>query len=139
MKSALRPVKFDEHSGDVVILILLKNSKERSFFDVAFCWPTQEKICTHCAKASNKRIQRGHMSQILYKSSSCAGPGGGGGTGGPDPPEKSRKHRVSYQNWSIFPKNHKATKPTFMLGHDGTSSETPSKWRFTGGPMIARF
>ena len=35
-------------------------------------------------------------------------------------------------------KNHTATKPTFNVGHYRHTNETPFKWRFAGGPMMAR-
>ena len=62
-----------------------------------------------------------------------------GGTGGPDPhPEKSQKYRVSFQYcWGSPQKNYKATKSAFNIGHHRPTSETPFKWRFAGGQIIA--
>ena len=74
------------------------------------------------------------------------------GSGPPPPPhEKSQKFRVSKQHWSISPEksqNYQASiqcwaiigppaKRHLMLGHYRPASETPFKWRFTGGPMMA--
>ena len=36
-------------------------------------------------------------------------------------------------------KNRKLLDQNSMLGHHLDASETPFKWRFTGGPMMARF
>ena len=67
-----------------------------------------------------------------------------GGTGGPYPPEKSQKYRFSKQYWSGSPENHRATKPAINVGpssacHHRPVSETPFKWCFIGGLMIAHF
>ena len=35
------------------------------------------------------------------------------------------------------PKNYKATKSAFNIGHHRPTSETPFKWRFAGGQIIA--
>ena len=65
---------------------------------------------------------------------------GGRGAGGPDPlPLKNHKIYGSVPTCSGSLKNHKATKPGSMLGHHWLASETPFKWRFAGGPMMARF
>ena len=66
-----------------------------------------------------------------------------GGTGGPDPPPlKNHKNIGFLSNTGQDPlKNHKATVPSqnSMLGHHRHVSKTPFKWRFAGGPMMARF
>ena len=72
---------------------------------------------------------------------------GGGGQGvQTPPPEKSQKSRVSYQYWSRSPENnHKASKPAFecwaIIGPPAKrhlpASETPFKWRFACGPIMA--
>ena len=65
--------------------------------------------------------------------------GSRGGTGVRTPPEKSQKYKFFFVilvriPWTItrLPSQHS------MLGHLWHISETPSKWRFAGGPMIAR-
>ena len=58
--------------------------------------------------------------------------GSRGGTGGPDPPEKSQKYRGFMQYGSKLPSKHS------MSNHHRHASESPFKWRFTGGPMMAR-
>ena len=63
----------------------------------------------------------------------------GGGIEDPDPPEKSQKYRVPFRTVPDPLKNHKATKLDSMLGYHRDASETPFKWRFAGGPMMARF
>ena len=35
--------------------------------------------------------------------------------------------------------NHKATKPAFNVGPSWAHKRQPCKWRYAGGPMIARF
>ena len=66
--------------------------------------------------------------------------GGGGGVWIP-PPLKNHKNIGFLCNTAPNPlKNHKATKiprKHSMLGHHRPASETPLKWRFAGGPMIA--
>ena len=59
-------------------------------------------------------------------------------TGGTDPPEDHKKGFLG----NIFPdplENRKATRPESMLDHHQDARETPFKWRFPGGPMMARF
>ena len=70
--------------------------------------------------------------------SACADPEGGGGAVGPDPPE-------NYKNIGFLDNNGpdplKITKLPIqhsMLGHQRPASETPFKWRFAGGPLMAR-
>ena len=65
----------------------------------------------------------------------------GGGKGGPDPlpPEKSQKIQGFLA--ILIPDLLKITKlPSqhLMLGHHRPASETPFKWRFAGGPIMAR-
>ena len=68
---------------------------------------------------------------------------GGGGQGVLTPTEKSQKNIGFLSNTGPDPlKNHKATKPAFNVGpssHHRPASETPFKWRFAGGPMMALF
>ena len=49
------------------------------------------------------------------------------------------KFRVSKQYWSVYPKNHKATKPACNVGPHRPVRETSFKRRFAGGPTMARF
>ena len=71
------------------------------------------------------------------KAMACADPhgggGGGGGAGGPDLPEKSQ-----YIGFRSSPKMTKLPSQHSMSGHHRHASETPFKWRFAGGPMMAR-
>ena len=65
----------------------------------------------------------------------------GGDRGPPPPPPR----HVKYHKNIGFPsntrpdplKNHKVTKPAFNVG-PSSDSETPFKWRFAGGSMLAR-
>ena len=53
-------------------------------------------------------------------------------------PEKLQKYRVSYQYWSGYPeKIIRLPSQHTMLGHHQHASETPFKWYFAGGPMLA--
>ena len=65
------------------------------------------------------------------------------GTGGPDPPPlKNHKNKGFLSNTGPDPlKIEKLPSQHSMLGHHRPApiSETPCKWRFAGGPMIARF
>ena len=73
---------------------------------------------------------------------SCTDPGGGGGGGnrGSGAPLKNHKNIGFISNTGLDPlKNHKAIKPALILGHHQHTSETPFKWRFVGGLMLARF
>ena len=67
--------------------------------------------------------------------------GSRGGTGGPDttpPPVKNHKNIGFLSNTDPEPlENHKATKPTFNVCHHWNARETPFKWRFAGGLMMA--
>ena len=74
--------------------------------------------------------------RVLY---TWADPERGQGFGPPPPPLKNHKSIGFLCNTGPDPlKNHKATKPAFNLGHYRHASETPFKWRFAGGPMMAR-
>ena len=62
----------------------------------------------------------------------------GGGGRGSGPPLKNHKNIRFLSNTGPDPmKNRKATKPAFNMGHHQHASETPFKWRFVGGPMVA--
>ena len=63
--------------------------------------------------------------------------GGDRGTG-PPPLAKSQKYILSNNAPGLL-ENHKATKLAFLSGYHRPASETPSKWRFAGGPMMVRF
>ena len=66
---------------------------------------------------------------------------GGGGAGGltPFPPE-NHKNKGFLINTGVDPlKITKLQSQNSMLGHHRPASETPFKWRFAGGPMMARF
>ena len=74
---------------------------------------------------------------IKYSVSACADPEGGYGVRTPS--LKNDKNIGFLSNIGPDPlKNHKATKPAFNLDHHRHASETPFKWRFAGGPMMAR-
>ena len=69
----------------------------------------------------------------------CGSRGGVGGTGDPDPPPLE-----NYKNIGFLSKTGqdplKITKLPIhhsMLGHHRPASETPFKWRFAGGPLMA--
>ena len=67
--------------------------------------------------------------------------GSRGGTGGPDPPPlKNHKNIGFFSNSGLDPlTNHTAGSQHSMLGNHQHTSETPfNKWRFAGGPMVAR-
>ena len=53
---------------------------------------------------------------------------------GPPSPEKSQKYLVSEQYWSGSP----VKSQNYLASHNQPASETQSKWRFAGGPMMAR-
>ena len=74
----------------------------------------------------------------------CADQEGGGGAGDPDPPpEKSQKNIEILSNTGPDPLNFskfsKLPSQHSTLGHHRHPSETPFKWRFAGGPMMAHF
>ena len=54
------------------------------------------------------------------------------------PPEKSQNIGFRSNSGPDPLKNYEATEPASMLGHHQHASETPFKWRFAGGPMMAR-
>ena len=60
----------------------------------------------------------------------------GGGQGVRTPSEKSRNIGFLCSTVPIPPKNHKATKPAFNVGHHRPATETPFQWRFAGGPAM---
>ena len=63
-----------------------------------------------------------------------------GGTGGPDPhPWNNHKNIGFLSNNGPDPlKITKLPRKHSMLGHYQHARETPFKWRFAGGPMMAR-
>ena len=65
--------------------------------------------------------------------------GSRGGTGSPDPPSlKNHKNIGSLSNTGPDPlKITKLPSQHSRLGHHRHASETQSKWRFAGGPMMA--
>ena len=68
--------------------------------------------------------------------------GGSRGTGGPDPPPSKITKNIGFlSNTGPDPlKNHKAIRGYHsMFGNHRLASETPFKWRFAGGPTMARF
>ena len=69
------------------------------------------------------------------------GGSGKGGTGGREPPpplKKNTKYRVSLQYWSgSLEKSQKLPSQHSMLGNHRHANETPFKWRFAGGPIMA--
>ena len=64
----------------------------------------------------------------------------GGGSGDPDPPPlKIHKNIGFLSNIGLDPlKITKLPSQHLMLGHHWHASETPLKWRFAGGSMMAR-
>ena len=61
----------------------------------------------------------------------------GGGYRGCGPPLKNHKYIGFLSNTGPnLLKNHKATKPEFNIGQS-SARQTPFKWRFAGGPMMA--
>ena len=63
------------------------------------------------------------------------------GAGDPDIPPLTEKsqHKEFLSNTGQDPlKNHKAAKPDSISGRHLHAIETPFKWRFAGGPMMAR-
>ena len=66
------------------------------------------------------------------------GGGGGGGAGDPDPLE-NYKNIGFLSNTGPDPlKITKLQSQHLMMGHQRPASETPFKWRFAGGPLMAR-
>ena len=64
---------------------------------------------------------------------------GGGGDRGSGHPDKSQKYRVLSNTDPDPLKNHKATEPAFNVRPSSARQRKPFKWRFAGGPMMARF
>ena len=63
---------------------------------------------------------------------------GGGGGGGPDP-LKNYKNAGFHSNTGLdLLKIAELQSQHSMLGHHRHTSKTPFKWRYTGGPMMAR-
>ena len=62
------------------------------------------------------------------------------GTGGPDSPLKNHKNTGFFSNTCPDPiKITKLSSQHSMLGRHQHASETPFKWRFAGGQMMACF
>ena len=60
-------------------------------------------------------------------------------TGGPDPPLENHKIIGLFSNTGPDPlKIVKLPSQLSILGHNRHASETPFKWRFAGGPKMAR-
>ena len=64
---------------------------------------------------------------------------GNRGSEPPPPPEKSQNTGFPSNTCPDPLKNHKVTKPVLNVGSSSASGETPFKWRFAGGTMMARF
>ena len=65
--------------------------------------------------------------------------GSGGGTGGPDPQSKITKYMGFFSDTSPDPlKIVKLPSQLSILGHNRHGSKTHIKWRFAGGPKMAR-
>ena len=65
-----------------------------------------------------------------------------GGWGVRTPLENSQSHHYEGSLSNTGPdsvENHKASKPAFNVELHRPASETLFKWRFAGGPMMARF
>ena len=62
-----------------------------------------------------------------------------GKTGGPDPPLENHKAIGFLINTGVDPMENQLPWQHSMLGHHRPTSETPLKWRFAGGSMMARF
>ena len=85
-----------------------------------------------------KNIVSRNAQSAKVMSGSRGGRGGGGGEGVRTPPLKNhKKYRISSNTGPDSLKNHKAIKPDAMLGQHRHASETPFKWRFASGPMVA--
>ena len=136
----------------VITIVLIKStihvgaqSVSKTWFLVPFCIFKECKPWWNAAYCSR-------MPYFTWVSSLFAiVPMGGsrGGTGDPDPPEKSQKYSVFFSNtgpeplknqtsiqcWAIIGRQRNA----ILLGHHRPARETPFKWRFAGGPMMAHF
>ena len=80
-----------------------------------------------------------HDNLCLSSGFMCGSRGGIGGPDTPPPPEKSQNIGffavlVRIPGWKII----KLPIQHSMLGHHRHASEAPFKWRFAGGPMVAR-
>ena len=63
----------------------------------------------------------------------------GGGGQGVRTPQKNHKHTGFLRNTGQDSlKNHIATKPAFNVGPSSACQRNTIKWRFAGGPMMAR-
>ena len=80
--------------------------------------------------------QKSTLAGKQFKDVSWAYPEGGRG---PGPHEKSQNIGLLTNCGQDPLKNHQATKPEFNVGHHQHTSETPFKWRFAGGQIMARF
>ena len=85
-----------------------------------------------------------HFLAILFRSShlmmTCRPMGGSrGGQGVRTPTLKNHKNIGFLSNTGPDPlKNHKATKPTFIVGPSSARQRNATrKWRFAGGPMMS--
>ena len=57
----------------------------------------------------------------------------------PEGPPENHKNIGILSNTVPDPlKNHKATKPAFNVGQSSACQRNAIKWRFAGGPMMAR-
>ena len=98
----------------------------------------------HCdGKEDNDQGQDGESLKIenrkQYNVNACADPEGEGGTGDTDPPGKLKKNIGFFSNTCPDPlKITKLPSQHSMLGNHRPARETPFKWRFAGGPSIAR-
>ena len=69
----------------------------------------------------------------------CADPEGGGAGGPGTPPMKNHKNIGFLTNICRYPQKITTLPSQYsMLGHQWHASKTPFKWRFAGGPMMAR-
>ena len=72
------------------------------------------------------------------RSDTCADPGGGGGGRRSGRPPGKSQNIVFFSNTGPDPlKIVKLPSQNSILGHYRHASETPFKWRFAGGPMMA--
>ena len=69
----------------------------------------------------------------------CIKRGGGGGLGVRTPPGKVQNIGFLSKTGSDHLKTKKLTFQHSALGHHRPTSETPFKWRNTGGPLMARW
>ena len=65
--------------------------------------------------------------------------GSRGGQGVRTPSEKLKNKGFLSNTVPDSLKNHKAAKLVFNVGPSSARTKTPFKWRFAGGPMVARF